>query len=109
MGCRNGKLAKHAGPSLTRSVRAATADKSVIASNLGFAAILSPAQIESKTPDFSASTLRFSISFTVVSPSTTPRLGRVNPKLTFLAIAPSSFKLFLLWAEDYWTGQSAAA
>src|SRR6516225_2937193 len=65
----------------TRVVRAAIAPISTIASSRGLAKIESPTHTESQ-PDESASAASCSISATVVTPMTTPRLGRVSPNFT---------------------------
>jgi len=87
---RSGVLAKHAGPSRTRLVRAASAPSSTIASRRGLAKMESPTHTESHPP-VSAHSAISSISATVVAPMMTPRLGNVSPKRARpLAMMPSS-------------------
>src|SRR5262245_45825456 len=80
---RSGVLAKQAGPSRTRLVRAARAPSSAIASSRGLAKIESPTQTEFQ-PAPSAHSDISSISGTVVAPITTPRLGSVSPNFGFV-------------------------
>ena len=68
-------------PSRTLRVRAARFDSMTMESSRGLWMKLSPTHTDSKAPDSSASAADANRSSTVVSPNSTPRLGRLKPHL----------------------------